>query len=193
MDLILASTSPYRRDLLERLQLPFTCIAPETDECPLPGESPRALAGRLALAKARAVAMRHPADLVIGSDQVACIAGEPVGKPGSHEKAALQLRASSGGIVEFFTGLALSGRDAGIEECEIVAFRVHFRPLSEAMIEDYLHREKPYDCAGSFMCEGLGIALFSKMEGSDPTALQGLPLITLTSMLQRAGVPVLMP
>jgi septum formation protein len=191
MDLILASTSPYRRSLLERLQLPFRCLAPDADETPLPGEAPAALAARLALAKARSIARAHPASLVIGSDQVAALGDRLLGKPGNYANAREQLLASAGQSVQFFTGLALCCASSGFEEVLVEPFRVQFRPLDGAAIDNYLAREQPFDCAGSFKCEGLGIALFQQMSGNDPTSLEGLPLIALTSVLQRAGYPVL--
>ena len=191
MELILASTSPYRAALLKRLQIPFHCAAPEVDETPLPGEPPQALSRRLALAKAQAVSRQNPQALVIGSDQVACIGRQAMGKPGDKSSAAKQLMASSGNIVHFYTGLALCCPSKDIEKVTMEPFNVHFRKLSEQVIDDYLEQEQPYDCAGSFKCEGLGIALFEKMVGDDPTALEGLPLITLTSLLMGLGMPVL--
>lgn len=191
MDLILASTSPYRRSLLERLQLPFRCLAPDADETPLPGEAPAALAARLALAKARSIARTNPTSLVIGSDQVAALGDRLLGKPGNYANAREQLLASAGQSVQFFTGLALCCESSGFEEVLVEPFRVQFRPLGGAAIDTYLAREQPFDCAGSFKCEGLGIALFQQMSGNDPTSLEGLPLIALTSVLQRAGYPVL--
>ncbi|MDO8862319.1 nucleoside triphosphate pyrophosphatase [Haliea sp. E1-2-M8] len=191
MDLILASTSPYRRALLQRLQTPFQCIAPDAAETPLPGEAGEALATRLALAKARSVARDHPASLVIGSDQVASLAGRLLGKPGNLDTARQQLLASAGRAVEFFTGVALCCEETGFEAVLVAPFTVHFRALDRAVIDNYLAREQPFDCAGSFKCEGLGIALFERLVGDDPTSLEGLPLIGLTSLLQRAGYPVL--
>ncbi|QFU75869.1 septum formation inhibitor Maf [Halioglobus maricola] len=191
MHLILASTSTYRRALLERLQLPFLCQAPDVDETPLLDEHPAALAQRLCLAKANSVATLNPTALVIGSDQVASIDGSCIGKPGNFENAAGQLRASSGRRVDFYTGLALVGRDAGIEKVQVERFSVQFRKLSDAEITYYLNKEEPWDCAGSFKCEGLGVALFERMIGDDPTSLEGLPLIALCSMLREAGVRVL--
>jgi len=191
MDLILASTSPYRRSLLQRLQLPFRCLSPTTDESPLPDEAPAALAARLAAAKAHSVATLHPDSLVIGSDQVAALGGRMLGKPGNHARAREQLLASAGQPVQFFTGLALCCQARGFEEVMVEPFTVHFRPLDGAAIDNYLTREQPFDCAGSFKWEGLGIALFERMSGDDPTSLEGLPLIALTSLLQRAGYPVL--
>lgn len=191
MDLVLASTSLYRRNLLERLQLPFRCVAPDTDETPLPGEAPAAIAARLALAKARSVARDNPTSLVIGSDQVAALGGRLLGKPGNYANAREQLLASVGQSVQFFTGLALCCKNSGFEEVLVEPFAVEFRPLDGAAIDNYLAREQPFDCAGSFKCEGLGITLFERMTGNDPTSLEGLPLIALTSLLQRAGYPVL--
>jgi septum formation protein len=191
MDIILASTSPYRKLLLERLQVSFRCVAPDTDETPQPGEQPADLADRLARAKARSVATIFPEALVIGSDQVASVDGQMLNKPGSQEVAAAQLRASAGKEVQFFTGLALVCVNGGLENVHVEPFSVHFRQLSDAQITNYLHRERPYDCAGSFKIEGLGIALFDSLEGKDPTSLEGLPLIALTRMLQDAGVQIL--
>jgi septum formation protein len=191
MDIILASTSPYRKLLLERLQVPFRCVAPDTDETPLSGEQPADLAHRLARAKARSIATIFPEALVIGSDQVASVDGQMLNKPGSQEVAAGQLRASAGKDVQFFTGLALVCLNRGLENVHVEPFSVHFRQLSDAQITNYLHRERPYDCAGSFKIEGLGIALFDSLEGKDPTSLEGLPLIALTRMLQDAGIQIL--
>jgi septum formation protein len=188
MDLILASTSPYRRRLLERLRIPFRCVTPQVDETPLPGELPDRLARRLATAKAAAVSAENPGALVIGSDQVASINGSCIGKPGGHAAAAAQLQASAGRQVDFYTAVALLGDGGRQAQCELVPFTVHFRNLEQAEIERYLRAEQPYDCAGSFKCEGLGIALFERMSGDDPTALEGLPLITLAEMLRAAGI-----
>lgn len=188
MDLVLASTSPYRQQLLERLGLPFRVQAPLVDEAPLPGEGPAELVARLALAKAGAVAATAPGALVIGSDQVAVLDGVVMGKPGGHEGARAQLERASGRTVEFLTGLALVRGDW--QRVAVVPFRVRFRELEGERIRRYLERERPYDCAGSFKSEGLGIALFRGMEGEDPTALVGLPLIRLVSLLEEAGVVV---
>ncbi len=193
MDLILASTSPYRQQLLARLRVPFETQAPGTDESPLLNEPPAALAERLAVAKARDVAAQHPDKLVIGSDQVATLDGDFLGKPGDHATAVAQLRASSGREVTFFTGLSLQCLARGLNLRHVEPFAVRFRQLSEAEIQHYLLAEQPYDCAGSFKCEGLGISLFEAMLGSDPSSLEGLPLIALTSLLQEAGYPVLSP
>jgi septum formation protein len=188
MDLILASTSPYRKRLLERLRIPFRCVTPLTDETPLPGEPPDRLASRLAVKKARAVSADNPGALVIGSDQVASIGGNCIGKPGNHAAAAAQLQASAGRQVDFYTAVALLGHGEEQERCEVVPFAVHFRDLNVAEIERYLRAEQPYDCAGSFKWEGLGITLFERMSGDDPTALEGLPLIALARMLRAAGL-----
>jgi septum formation protein len=189
--LILASSSPYRRELLSRLGLVFQCHSPDVDESVLAGESPDALVLRLARSKAQAVAHHHPDALIIGSDQCAELDGRILGKPGDHEAAVRQLQAASGREVVFHTGLCLLNARSGRDHVTSVPFRVRFRALDSAMIEDYLRREMPYDCAGSFKSEGLGIALFEGMEGDDPTALVGLPLIALVDMLQEEGMPVL--
>lgn len=189
--LILASTSPFRRELLTRLGLPFDVSAPEVDESPLPGESAPALVERLAELKARSVAEREPGALVIGSDQAAVLDGEIVGKPGDHRRAVAQLRRASSREVVFYTGLCVLDGASGERQATVERFGVVFRPLTSEMIERYLRREQPYGCAGSFKSEGLGIALFERLEGDDPTGLIGLPLIRLTRMLEVAGMPVL--
>ena len=197
MDIILASTSPYRRHLLQRLQLPFRCLASGVDEQALAAESPAAMASRLAVAKARSVAQAHPDSLVIGSDQVAALdspdPGAPriLGKPGNHTAARAQLLACAGQVVSFYTGVAVCIAATGFEQFHVEPFRVYFRELDDKSIENYLSREQPYDCAGSFKCEGLGIALFERLEGRDPTSLEGLPLMALTDLLATAGHPVL--
>lgn len=184
--LILASTSIYRRELLGRLGLAFDTVRPEVDETPRPGEAPEALARRLSRAKAEAVAARHPGAWVIGSDQVAEFDGRPIGKPGDHPRAVEQLRAMSGREVRFQTGLCLArAGHAPFEELDCTAVR--FRTLATEEIERYLAAERPYDCAGSFKSEGLGIALFDAIENRDPTALIGLPLIATARLLRRAG------
>ena len=188
MELILASTSPYRERLLERLGMPFRCQAPHTDETPLPGEEPTGLALRLARAKARDVAERNPGAWVVGSDQVASLDGAIMGKPGSHENAVAQLRASSGRKVSFHTAVALLGGSTKGEWFHVEHFSVYFQALSDSDIESYLRREQPYDCAGSFKCEGLGIVLLKRLCGDDPTSLEGLPLIALTRMMREAGI-----
>ena len=186
MELILASTSPYRRALLERLQIPFSCVPPEVDETPINGERPDALAMRLSVAKAHAVARLHPGALVIGSDQVASLNAAALGKPGTLERARAQLAACSGKRVTFFTGLAVINADRGLALQTMAPFDVHFRELAPTEIDRYLEREQPFDCAGSFKVEGLGITLFERLQGDDPTALEGLPLIALSAMLRDA-------
>jgi len=186
--LILASTSRYRRELLERLRIPFQALSPETDETPLPGEAPAALAERLALAKARAIATQFPDAVVIGADQVADVDGLAIGKPGSHERAVEQLRAMSGRAIVFQTALAVVRAATGFAEVRRVPVTVRFRSLTDAEIEFYLHTEQPYDCAGSAKCETLGIALLAAIESDDPTALIGLPLIQTTTLLRAAGL-----
>ena len=188
---VLGSTSRYRRELLERLRLPFEVAAPEVDETPHPGEAPAALAARLALAKARAVATRHPEAVVIGSDQVADLHGQPLGKPGNHERATAQLRQMRGQTVVFQTALAVVCQASGFEQVDLAAVRVRFRALDDAEIEHYLRAEQPYDCAGSAKSEGLGIALLDAIDSDDPTALVGLPLIRTARMLRAAGVKLL--
>lgn len=189
--LILASTSPFRRDLLARLGLPFDVQAPDVEETRLDGEEAPVLVARLAELKARAVARREPAGLIIGSDQAAVLDGAIIGKPGDHRQAAAQLRQASGRTVTFYTGLCLLDSASGQRQLAVESFRVVFRALTPAGIESYLRRERPYHCAGSFKSEGLGIALFDRLEGDDPTSLIGLPLIRLTRMLEAAGVAVL--
>jgi septum formation protein len=188
--LVLASTSTYRRSLLERLHLPFTLTRPEVDESPLPGELPEALAQRLALAKAEAILAGSGNDTwVIGSDQVAELDGLPLGKPGRHAVAVAQLRLMSGRKVRFLTAVCLAGPDGQrLRALDITT--VHFRALAEGEIERYVSREQPFDCAGSFKCEGLGIALFEAIDNRDPTALVGLPLIATSRLLRDAGFVV---
>ena len=186
--LILGSTSRYRRELLGRLRLSFDVAAPEVDETARPGEAPRALALRLAEAKARAVAARHPQAIVVGSDQVADLAGEPLGKPGTHEKAVRQLLRMSGQTVVFHTAVAVLCQESGFAQADLAPVRVRFRTLSPGEIERYLRAEQPYDCAGSAKSEGLGIALLDAIESDDPTALVGLPLIRVARMLRAAGM-----
>lgn len=183
--LILASTSPWRRALLEKLAIPFECAAPEVDETPMPGESPRHLVLRLAQEKAQSLAQRFPAHLIIGSDQVCVLDGEITGKPLTEERAYQQLSKASGNIITFYTGLALYNSATGHLQTEAEPFDVHFRHLSETEIEDYVRKERPLRCAGSFKSEGLGIALFERLEGRDPNTLIGLPLIALCQMLRR--------
>lgn len=191
--LILGSTSRYRRELLERLRLPFEVLSPQVDETPLPGEAPAALAVRLALAKAHEVATLRPEAVVIGSDQVADLHGQPIGKPGTHENALVQLRQLSGQQAIFQTAVAVVCHHTGFAEVMLAAVTVRFRDLSEAEIEHYLRTEQPYDCAGSAKSEGLGIALLDAIASDDPTALIGLPLIRTCQLLRRAGINPLMP
>ena len=189
--LILGSTSRYRRELLQRLQIPFDVAAPDVDEALLPDETPRQLAVRLALAKARAVASMFPGAVVIGADQVADLNGMALGKPGNHERAVLQLRQMRGQTVIFQTAVAVVCMESGYEQSDLAAVRVKFRDLSDEEIENYLHTEQPYDCAGSAKSEGLGIALLASIESDDPTALVGLPLIRTCNLIQAAGVTLL--
>ena len=186
--LVLGSTSRYRRELLQRLNLTFDVAAPDVDETPEPGETPRTLALRLALAKAQAVAQLHPSAIVIGSDQVADLAGEPLGKPGNHERAVQQLQRMQGHTVVFQTAVAVVCLATGFEEVDLAAVKVKFRELSDAEIERYLRAEQPYDCAGSAKSEGLGITLLDAIDSDDPTALVGLPLIRTCRMLRAAGL-----
>jgi septum formation protein len=188
--IVLGSTSLYRRDLLSRLRLPFTVEPPHVDETPRPGEAPADLARRLAAAKATAVAQQHPQAIVIGSDQVADLDGEPLGKPGDHGNAVAQLRRMSGRTVVFQTALTVMCRDSGFAQHDLAPVRVRFRTLDDAEIASYLRAEQPYDCAGSAKSEGLGIALLESIDSDDPTALVGLPLIRTCRMLRAAGVRV---
>jgi septum formation protein len=189
--LVLGSTSRYRRELLQRLNLPFEVAAPEVDETPHAHEAPQALAQRLAMAKARAVAQRFPQAVVIGSDQVADLNGQPLGKPLTHDRAVQQLRQMSGQVVVFQTALAVVCQATGFAAHDLASVRVRFRALSEAAIETYLRIEQPYDCAGSAKSEGLGIALLESIDNDDPTALVGLPLIRTCQLLRQAGLPLL--
>ncbi len=189
--LILGSTSAYRRELLSRLHIPFDMAAPEVDETPLPEEAPRNLAERLALAKARAVAVKFPHAVVIGSDQVADLNGQSLGKPGTHDKAVAQLRQMRGQTVVFQTAVAVVCQETGFEQLSLAAVRVQFRHLTDDEIENYLQLEKPYDCAGSAKSEGLGIALLDAIDSDDPTTLIGLPLIRTCQMLRAAGIELL--
>jgi len=189
--LILASSSPFRRELLTRLGQPFEVVVPDADETPGPGEAPEALVRRLAILKARTVARAHPRSLVIGSDQVAVHDGRIVGKPGTHERAVAQLREASGKRVSLYTGLALVDSETGRTQDDVVPFHVVFRPLTEAMIEGYLRRDQPYNCAGSVRAESLGVALLERFDGEDPNALIGLPLIRLVRMLEAEGISLL--
>ena len=191
MNLVLASTSIYRKELLARLGLPFDTASPAVDESPQAGESPEQLVGRLAESKARAVAKRHPNALIIGSDQVAVIEGEILGKPMNHERAVEQLHKVSGKTLLFITGLCVYNSRTGRSQVDTVPFTVVFRPLSDRQIENYLRREQPYHCAGAFKSEALGVALCERLAGDDPTALIGLPLIRLTGMLENEGLTVI--
>ena len=189
--LILGSTSRYRRELLERLRIPFQVVAPDVDEAPLPEELPINMAERLALAKAKAVAAQFPLAVVIGSDQVADLNGLGMGKPGTHDKAIAQLRQMRGKTVIFQTAVAVVCLANGFEQLRLAPVRVKFRDLTDAEIEHYLQLEKPYDCAGSAKSEGLGIALLESIDSDDPTALVGLPLIRTYQMLKAAGIELL--
>ena len=188
MKLVLASTSPFRKELLDRLQLPYDTDSPDIDETPVAGESIDDMVMRLAEAKARAVAERHPNALIIGSDQSAELNGRVLTKSGGFDRAFEQLRAASGQTVVFHTGLCLLNSRTGDAQLEAVPYTVQFRPLSDQQIRSYLEREQPYNCAGSFKSEALGIALFERFEGEDPNALVGLPLIKLVDMLNLEGL-----
>ncbi len=189
--LVLASTSPYRRELLERLRLPFVAIAPEVDESVLPGEAPEATADRLAWTKAEAVRAQFPAAIIIGSDQVAAVDSLVLGKPGDREQAFRQLELVSGHRVRFWTALCVLNAESGRTQRQVVPIAVQMRDLTAAQINRYLDLEQPYDCAGSAKIEGLGIALIASLDCFDPTALIGLPLITLCDMLRNEGVAVI--
>jgi septum formation protein len=189
--LVLGSTSPYRREMLARLRLPFQVASPDVDESPQAGEAPAQLACRLALAKAHAVAARFPGCVVIGSDQVADLEGQALGKPGNFSKAFAQLQKMSGCSVVFQTAVAVVCQETGFEQLDLAPVKVQFRTLTDAEIETYLLAEQPYDCAGSAKSEGLGIALLESIDNDDPTALVGLPLIRTCRMIRAAGVKVL--
>ncbi|MDH5573704.1 MAG: Maf-like protein [Gammaproteobacteria bacterium] len=186
--IVLASTSPFRKAILDKLGLAFVTCSPAVDESHLENESPEQLVERLSILKAQAVADNHPDSLIIGSDQVAVIENEILGKPGDHENAVKQLKNASGKRVTFLTGLCLLNSATGACQVEVVPFHVVFRNLSDSQIENYLRKEQPYNCAGSFKSEALGICLFEKLEGDDPNTLIGLPLIRLTRMLEKEGV-----
>lgn len=190
LPLILASSSPYRRELLQRLRLPFDCASPDIDESPLPGETAEQLVRRLAQSKARALAQRYPAHLIIGSDQAAVNGSRILGKPHDIGRATEQLKAASGKSVSFLTGLCLLNSQSGNAQVDCVPFTVHFRELDEARIVRYLEAEQPFDCAGSFKAEGLGVSLFRSTEGEDATSLVGLPLIRLVDMLLAEQVQI---
>lgn len=186
--LVLASSSPYRRALLDKLQLPYCCHSPDIDESQRPGETPQQLVMRLAEEKARAIAEKHPGSIIIGSDQVAVINEYVMGKPGNKEKAIQQLQQASGKRVTFLTGLSVMDTRNNTFQTEVIPYHVHFRLLDRKMIENYIDKENPLDCAGSFKSEGLGIVLFERLEGDDPNALVGLPLIRLTTMLSKFNI-----
>jgi len=190
LPLVLASSSSYRHELLSRLRLPFASASPSIDETPRPGEDAADLVRRLAAAKARALAEQYPQHLIIGSDQVATLNGQTLGKPHDLPRARSQLLAASGNSVTFLTGLALLNTASGKLQLDCIPFRVHFRQLDEARIERYLSTEQPFDCAGSFKSEGLGVSLFRSTEGEDATSLIGLPLIRLVDMLLAEGAQV---
>ena len=189
--LILGSTSTYRRQLLERLRIPFEVVSPQVDETPHSAEAPAQVAQRLAMAKAKAVAANFPDAVVIGSDQVADLNGQPLGKPGDHARAVVQLRQMRGQSVVFHTAVAVVCLQSGFEQVDLAAVNVQFRLLSDDEIENYLRAELPYDCAGSAKSEGLGISLLDAINSDDPTALVGLPLIRTCRMLRAAGIPLL--
>ncbi|VXC21573.1 7-methyl-GTP pyrophosphatase [Pseudomonas sp. 8BK] len=190
LPLVLASSSPYRRELLAHLRLPFTWSAPQIDESRLPDEDAEALVRRLSLEKAQALSATHPQHLIIGSDQVAVLGSQIIGKPHTLERAREQLLAASGNSVTFLTGLTLLNSATGQQQTDCIPFTVHFRPLSDAQIMRYLTTEQPFDCAGSFKAEGLGISLFRSTEGSDSNSLIGLPLIRLVDMLLASGIDI---
>lgn len=185
MKLILASTSPFRKAILDKLGIEFETASPETDETPLENESPQALVERLSIAKAKAIADTEDDALIIGSDQVSVIEGEIIGKPHNHEKAIKQLQKASSKTVTFYTGLCLYNAATGQYQSDVVPFNVVFRQLDDRLIEAYLKKETPYNCAGSFKSEALGIILFEKLQGDDPNTLMGLPLIRLVKMLEK--------
>ncbi|MGQ9684729.1 MAG: Maf family nucleotide pyrophosphatase [Thiobacillaceae bacterium] len=191
MVLVLASTSPFRRELLARLGVPFEVAAPNVDEAPLPGERPEDTARRLSLLKAQAVAPRYPDALIIGSDQVALLDGEQIGKPGTHDKAVAQLRRMRGKTLEFHTALTLLNTRTGRTQTAVVPVRLVMRNYTDAQIEAYLRKDQPYNCCGSARSEALGIALIARYETEDPNALVGLPLIKLVEMLANEGLDVL--
>ena len=188
LPIVLASSSSYRRALLERLAIPFSCHSPDIDETPKAGETAHALVERLAYEKAKALADAYPNHLLIGSDQVAVLNGQILGKPHTHERALKQLSAASGQCVQFLTGLCLLNSHTGTFQSCVVPFSVHFRDLDKPTLNRYLLKEQPYDCAGSFKAEGLGVSLFTKTEGEDNTSLIGLPLIKLVEMLNQEGI-----
>lgn len=185
---VLASSSPFRQQILDKLQIPYQCHSPNIDETPLKGETAEKLTARLSLEKAVAVAKEYPDAIIIGSDQVAVLDGAIIGKPHTHPNAVAQLSAASGRHVRFLTGLTIFNASTQHSTTEVIPFDVHFRPLSTSMIENYLLAEQPYQCAGSFKSEGMGIALFEKLEGDDPNTLIGLPLIRTLRLLEEQGI-----
>lgn len=189
--LVLGSTSPFRKTILEKLQLPFQCAKPNIDETEKKGESPQALVERLAIEKAKAVKSQYPNALIIGSDQVAVCEGEILGKPHNFANGVIQLNKFSGKSITFYTGLCVYDSEKDNALALVEPFTVHFKQLSQQEIENYLHAEQPYNCAGSFKSEGLGICLFSRLEGDDPNTLIGLPLIKLVALLKQQGLDVL--
>lgn len=191
INLILASSSPFRRQILDKLKIDYSCISPDIDETALSNEPAEKLVSRLAESKARKVGEDQPNSLIIGSDQVAVLGNEILGKPHTHDNAVAQLQKLSGKAVTFLTGLSLLNSATGQVQTEVVPFKVYFRELTTPMIENYLQAETPYNCAGSFKSEALGIVLFDKLEGEDPNTLIGLPLIRLVRMLEKENVNVL--
>ena len=191
MKLVLASTSPFRKELLQRLGIPFNTASPDIDEAALPDETPEQLVARLSEQKAKAVSAQFSDTLVIGSDQVATLDNNIIGKPGNHENAAKQLRNASGRELVFYTGLCLLNTRTGNTQVDVINFNVTFKKLTDQQIDNYLKKEQPYNCAGSFKSEVLGVALFEKMEGNDPSSLIGLPLICLTGMLENEGINII--
>ena len=189
--LVLVSTSPFRKIILEKLQLPFQCAKPDIDETAHKDETPQALVERLAIEKAKAVTSQYPSALIIGSDQVAVCEGEILGKPHNFDNGVVQLTKFSGKSITFYTGLCVYDSESDKAIALVAPFTVHFNELSQIEIANYLHAEQPYNCAGSFKSEGLGICLFSKLEGDDPNTLIGLPLIKLVELLKQQGIDVL--
>jgi septum formation protein len=188
---ILASTSIYRSELLKKLRIPFKTVAPDVDETPLPSETAKETSWRLSRAKAQGIAANHPGSLIIGSDQVVLFNEKQIGKPNSHENAVKQLTAMSGQTALYYTALTLLNTDTNDIQTEVAINKVHYRKLTTLQIENYLHLEKPYNCAGSVKSEGLGIAIIQSMEGDDPNAIIGLPLILLVSMLSKQGIQII--
>jgi len=189
--IVLGSSSPFRKSLLEKLDLSFDCDSPDIDETPMKDEHPRDMVARLAKEKANAIAERHPQSIIIASDQCATLDGEIIGKPGDHDNAVAQLKKASGRTVTFYTSLCVFNAGTNQYEETVEPFYVYFRELTDDQITTYLEKEEPYNCAGSFKSEGLGIALFDRLEGNDPNTLIGLPLIQLVRMLERFQVNVI--